>query len=74
MDKTKEKKRSYNHYDRDVIETLIEAYGFSNNYIVKAIRGDRTGYFPDKIKKEYHQMVNAAKQAKEEKLNQILKD
>lgn len=74
MDKTKEKKRSYNHYNQDVIKSLIDIYGFGRDYIIKSIRGDRTGHFPEKIKKQYHQMANAAKEAQQKKVDQILKD
>lgn len=74
MDKTKEKKETRPHYDKDVIEALQKIHGYTAHYIRMSIRGDRVGIMPDRLKKEYHQMANAAKQAKEEKLNQILKD
>ena len=73
MDKTnkKSKRRIYN---QDVIDSLQKMHGYTAHYIRMSIRGDRVGIMPERIKKQYHQMANAAEKAKEEKLNQILKD
>ncbi|QSS96621.1 hypothetical protein [Psychroflexus sp. ALD_RP9] len=73
MSKTKQKNQNP-RYDLDVIEKLHETYSYTRDYIRKSIRGDRVGIMPERIKKEYYQMVNAAKKAKEEKFNQILND
>lgn len=74
MDKTKEKNQKRPQYDQDVIEALQKIHGYTAHYIRMSIRGDRVGIMPDRLKKEYHQMANAAKKAKQEKLNEILKD
>jgi len=73
MSKTKEKKNTKANYDSDVINTLKEIHGYTAHYIRMSIRGDRVGIMPDRIKKEYHSMANAALKARKEKLNQILK-
>jgi hypothetical protein len=72
MSKTKQKKQNYGKFDTEVIQDLQELHGYSNNYIRMSITGDRVGIMPDRIKKQYHSMVNAAKKAKEDKLNEIL--
>jgi histidinol phosphatase-like enzyme len=72
MSKTKEKKNTKPSYDTDVIATLKELHGYTAHYIRMSIRGDRVGIMPEKIKKQYHSMANAALKAREEKLNQIL--
>jgi len=72
MDKTKQKNQTQNRYDLDVIDKLHEIHGYTRHYIKMSIRGDRVGIMPDRLKKEYHQMVNAADKAREEKLNEIL--
>jgi hypothetical protein len=72
MSKTKQKKQNYGKFDTEVIQDLQELHGYSNNYIRMSITGDRVGIMPDRIKKQYHSMANAALKAREEKLNQIL--
>lgn len=36
-----------------ILIVLSEKFGYSEDYIRKSLRGDRTGIMPDKIKKEY---------------------
>lgn len=60
MNKTKKKQENYNDA---VINELKAKYGFTRNYVIMSIRGDRVGTFPTKIKDEYHQMDRAAKAA-----------
>ncbi|MFB9078947.1 hypothetical protein ACFFLS_10395 [Flavobacterium procerum] len=48
-------------YNQDVLTILKEKYGFSFDYIRKAIRGDRTGIIPDKMKDEYEKLTDQAK-------------
>lgn len=68
MSKTKKKTTNYNDV---VINELRERYGFTRNYILMSIRGDRVGTFPTKIKDEYHQMDRAAKAAIRSKVNEL---
>lgn len=74
MSKTKQKKQNYRTYDPEVIDDLHKLHGYTKHYIRMSITGDRVGIMPDRIKKQYHSMVNAAKKARQEKLNQITKD
>lgn len=60
MNKLTKKRNIYNH---DIINVLIERYGFKKNYIEKSIRGDRTGEIPEQIKKEYQVLLNEVKKA-----------
>ena len=72
MDKTNKKDK--NNYNQDVIKDLQRLHGYTPHYIRMSIRGDRVGIMPQRIKKQYHQMANAAEKAKNEKLNQITKE
>lgn len=54
-------------YNTDILAKLEKRYGFTVDYIRKALRGDRVGEMPDTLKKEYKAMENAAKQAIQEK-------
>ena len=72
MDKTNKKDK--NNYNQDVIKDLQRLHGYTPHYIRMSIRGDRVGIMPQRIKKQYHQMANAAEKAKNEKLKQITKD
>ena len=73
MDKTN-KKNKRRIYDQDVIDSLQKIHGYTPHYIRMSIRGDRVGIMPERIKKQYHQMANAADKAKKEKLNKIIKE
>ncbi len=60
MNKLTKKSIRFNH---DIINVLIERYGFKKNYIEKSIRGDRTGEIPEQMKKEYEVLLNEVKKA-----------
>ncbi|WP_102980150.1 hypothetical protein [Chryseobacterium scophthalmum] len=64
MDKTTQKKTSYN---RVILNVLSDKYGYSVDYIRKCLRGDRTGLMPDELKKEYNSLEKEANKAIEEK-------
>lgn len=64
MSKGKQKPRTY--YQEDIIRILHERHGYTKNYIRMCLSGDRIGLMPDRIKKEYQQMVTASKKAVEE--------
>lgn len=50
MRKSTEKHKRYN---TEILNTLKEKYGYTHDYIRKSLRGDRVGFVPDKLKKEY---------------------
>ena len=50
MDKSKQKRKSYNTV---VIKKIAEKYSVTPRYVRQCITGDRTGIFPDKMKSEY---------------------
>ena len=52
-----------NNYNEDIPIKLYEMYGYSKDYIRKCLRDDRVGIMPDKIKKSYKELENAAKEA-----------
>lgn len=52
------KKRS--KYNEQVLVALKEKHGYSIDYIRKSLRGDRVGFIPDKLKKEYKKLVKEA--------------
>jgi len=62
MDKNIKSKPSYN---QDVLKILKEKYGFSFDYIRKAIRGDRVGINCDLIKAEYNKLNNEYKKLRD---------
>lgn len=68
MDKSKQKTSM--RYHEDVIRILHEKYGYTKDYVRKSIRGDRVGLMPDRLKREYNQMVAASKKAVQEVANQ----
>ena len=68
MDKLNKKK---NNYNEEVLNELINKYGFKKNYIQKAIRGERTGTIPLKIQEEYKSLSNAANSAIKSQINKI---
>lgn len=75
MNKSKQKTRAT--YDQDVINVLHKKWGYSRNYIIKFLSGERQAIHGDRIIKEYHQLVKAAKQAereKQQKLEQLAKN
>lgn len=61
-----------NIYNTDILSILETRYGYSVDYIRKALRGDRVGEMPDTLIKEYKALESAAKSAllqKAESLN-----
>lgn len=70
MNKSNQKPRSY--YHEDAIRILHERHGYTKQYIRMSISGTRVGIMPDRIKKEYQQMVHASKKAIAQVANQQL--
>lgn len=68
MDKNIKSKPSYN---QDVLKIIKERYGFSYDYIRKAIRGDRTGTNCDLIKSEYQRLVNEYKKVMQTQIDKL---
>ncbi len=68
MDKTKQKRKTYN---TEILIVLSEKFGYSEDYIRKSLRGDRTGIMPDKIKKEYKLLEKSAADIKIEAQNKL---
>lgn len=64
MDKTTQKKSSYNTV---ILNVVAKKYGYSIDYIRKCLRGDRTGLMPDELSKEYKSLEKEALKAIEEK-------
>lgn len=58
-------------YNTDILTKLENRYGFTVDYIRKALRGDRVGEMPDTLKKEYKAMEIAAKAAIQEKAESL---
>lgn len=68
MDKNMKTKSSYN---QDVLKILKNKYGYSYDYIRKAIRGDRSGIICDKLKVEYNKLNNEAIKAIQNQINNL---
>ncbi len=68
MNKTRKKKHNYND---TVIDELRGKYGYTKNYIIMSIRGDRKGTIPTRIQDEYNQLDRASKAAIQKKVNEI---
>ncbi len=49
--------KKYTKYDRDIMETLRNRYGYKNDYIQKSIRGERVGAIAIRIKEDYEKLV-----------------
>ncbi|MFB9079641.1 hypothetical protein ACFFLS_07115 [Flavobacterium procerum] len=49
------------NYNKEILVMIKEKYGFSFDYIRKAIRGDRTGMIPDRMKTEYEKLTDQVK-------------
>lgn len=60
MSKTKKKHVNYNDV---VIDELRCRYGFTRDYILKSIRGDRVGSTAIRIQEEYWRLDRMARQA-----------
>jgi len=68
MSKAKQKKATYND---TVIKELIVKYGFGRDYILKSIKGERTGTIPIKIQEEYNALVRVSNKIIKEQINQL---
>lgn len=68
MDKNEKSKPSYN---QDIIKIIQARYGYSQDYIRKSIRGDRTGIICIMIKDEYIKLHNEALKAIESQLYKL---
>lgn len=68
MSKARQKKANYNE---EVIQALINKYGFKRDYIYKSIRGERVGTAPLKIQEEYKTLSKAVNSAIKSKLEDI---
>lgn len=51
------------NYNTDILIELKNRYGYSLDFIRKALRGDRVGEMPDTLKKEYKTLENAVQSA-----------
>jgi len=58
-----------NNYNEDIINALADKYGFSQDYIRKCLRSDRTGIMPDNVKKDYKELEKASQTAIKSKIN-----
>ena len=68
MDKPKQKKGIYND---DIIKVLKNRYGFTRDYILKSIRGDRVGIIPTQIQEEYKKLNTEAKKIINQKSKEL---
>jgi len=66
MSKTKQKRQTYND---DIVNELKIKYGFTRDYIIKSIRGDRVGTIPIQIQEEYKKANSAARKIALDKIN-----
>lgn len=60
MDKTTKKR---NNYNTEILNVLVDRYGYSIDFIRKSLRGDRVGEMPDVLKKEYKILESEANRA-----------
>lgn len=68
MDKNIKTKSSYN---QDVLKIIQIRYGYSYDYIRKAIRGDRVGPMSDTLRAEYNKLNNEALKAIKDQINKL---
>ncbi|KIO52922.1 hypothetical protein [Flavobacterium hibernum] len=68
MDKNIKTKVSYNQH---ALKIINNRYGYSYDYIRKAIRGDRVSLICDTIKTEYYKLNNEAKRAIESQADKL---
>ena len=68
MGKSKQKKSVYNNA---IIAELVVKYGFTRNYILKSIRGERVGSIPIKIQEEYKSLLSLSNQAIRQHINKL---
>lgn len=60
-----------NIYNEQAIQTLIDKYDFTRDYITKCLRGTRTGVMPTKVKQDYEEIEQATKKQASETLQKI---
>lgn len=60
-------------FNEDVLEALRVKYGYTIDYIRKSIRGDRVGFVPDKLSKEYKTLKLADEKIKQDAKNELTK-
>lgn len=58
-------------YNQDVLKIIQIRYGYSYDYIRKAIRGDRVGPMCDIVKAEYNKLSNEALKAIQDKIDKL---
>lgn len=58
-------------FNEDVLEALHIKYGYTLDYIRKSIRGDRVGFVPDKLAKEYKALKLADEKIKQDAKNKL---
>ncbi|MFH6945144.1 hypothetical protein [Flavobacterium sp. FlaQc-50] len=68
MDKSRKKKSLYN---TEILTELQNKYGFGRDYILKSIRGERSGTIPIKIQEEYKTLLSASTQAIRKQINEL---
>ena len=68
MDKSRKKKSLYN---TEILTELQNKYGFGRDYILKSIRGERSGTVPIKIQEEYKALLSASTQAIKKQINEL---
>lgn len=68
MDKSRKKKSVYN---TEILIELKNKYGFSRDYILKSIKGERTGTIPIKIQEEYKALLSTSNQAIKKQINDL---
>lgn len=68
MNKTKKKPHNYNDA---AINELMNLHGYTRDYILKSIRGERVGIKPTQMKEEYHRLDRASKAAIKSKMNEF---
>lgn len=59
----KESGKIRQNYNQDILEHIQRRYGFSLDYIRKALRGDRVGILPNKIIEEYKALETETRNA-----------
>ncbi|HLV51475.1 MAG TPA: hypothetical protein VKY44_05915 [Flavobacterium sp.] len=53
----KPKKKNRKIYNTEVVNALIEKYGFTKYFIQQCLRGDRNSITADQIRKDYKSMT-----------------
>lgn len=64
-------RRKHSTYNDVVVEELMKKHRCSRDYILKSIRGDRTGTKSTMIQDEYRQLDRASRLAIENKIKKL---